>query len=485
VLKRPLFVAAAAITLAASALAFASCKSNDVTQNNTSDQYDSFVTQTATPDQRTTINGPDGSKVVIEAHALATTTDITIGKMKAGKYPDLPSAWASSGGVYSFEPHDQEFAIPVHITVPYTDKGQPIRLVTASPTESWKLVDGVALSGGFVTFDSPHFSFYTVVTGAPIDTTLRDSGADSSIPDATTQDSPADGPQEAEAAAPGSPPIVFVSDLSHPGIFRFFPVAPGVDAGAGASDGGLLYFVDGSPAPAALALSGPPPFLLATIPGPSGRTATFGDPYGAFPNVPASGPIPTPSPGPVAFGAGNLWIANQGANSIDGWAGLTNTISKPYPAAIAALTFDAPSSTLYVVEYMPPALHRLNVPGLTPVNDAGAVSVSGNVAGAATLTPWGELLVVVDGAIHRFSAATLQPAAMPSYGTAIQFMTAPAIGAARWPDGTDEIFIAETENYRVDRYVFATGDPQHATPIANGNLPLPNGELPNGMIIGP
>jgi uncharacterized delta-60 repeat protein len=64
-----------------------------------------------------TVTGPNGSKVVIPAGALATDTRIHIELVTAGA-PALPAGYTSKGQVFAFTPHGTTFAQPVTVTLP-------------------------------------------------------------------------------------------------------------------------------------------------------------------------------------------------------------------------------------------------------------------------------------------------------------------------------------------------------------------------------
>jgi hypothetical protein len=486
VLKRRFLFAAAALALASSVLAFASCKSDDISQtNNNTDQYDTFVTQSASPDVPTTIDGPDGSRVVIEAHALASTTPITIGKMKAGNYPDLPGAWASSGGVYSFEPHAQTFALPVHITVPYTDKGQPVRLVTAEPGGNWSLVDGVNLSGGTVKLDSSHFSFYTVVTGAPIDTTPHDSGVDSSISDATTQDSPADSAQEAEAAAPPSPPTVFIATSSNV-VYRSFAIDPYVDGGAdaGGSDGGWLTVSQAGP----MAV-GTSPFTLfvgqTAAADAGGGVQTVNDPFGLFT---LGAQFPLAKPGAVAFINGELWVLNPTTSHLETWVGGVKTWNSTQTITGGAFAYDPVSTTIFVLQPAGPNVLPFKINNADAGNGKSLSpqttwnNLTASAPNAIIVAPWGDVILCGNGlAVYDKSGGSLS-----KYGT-VNSQTCAGIGIAHWPSGRDELFVADNNQPppvtpMVLRYTLDTG---HTTATPNGSILSPGKQTMTGVIVAP
>lgn len=66
-----------------------------------------------------TVSLPDGAKVVIPPGALAAPVTISVSEVPLPPGTALPPGSVLAGKVYSFEPHDLEFALPVMLTLPY------------------------------------------------------------------------------------------------------------------------------------------------------------------------------------------------------------------------------------------------------------------------------------------------------------------------------------------------------------------------------
>ncbi len=113
-----------------------------------------------------TINGPDGSMLLVPAGALDRSTDLTITK-DPGNAPDLPGGFEAAGDVWSFEPHGQDFAVPVTVRVPVDGTLTDImRLYTAPSGGPWILVGDALFDGDAIMAEVEHFSFFVV--GIPV-----------------------------------------------------------------------------------------------------------------------------------------------------------------------------------------------------------------------------------------------------------------------------------------------------------------------------
>ena len=71
-----------------------------------------------------TVNGPNGTKVVIPAGALAVNTPIAIAQITASNIP-LPSGFTPVGATFAFTPHGTTFAVPVTVTLPFDPASVP------------------------------------------------------------------------------------------------------------------------------------------------------------------------------------------------------------------------------------------------------------------------------------------------------------------------------------------------------------------------
>lgn len=133
-----------------------------------------------------TVNGPDGSSVVIPAGALAQNVNIEIVRSTA-TLPPLPPGMLAVGDFYTFLPHGTSFAVPVTITVPFDQAlvpaGAQPRLIKISPGETiWETVPVTAVAGGLVSGHVTSFSddgavvSEPVITGEPQDVTVPPGG---------------------------------------------------------------------------------------------------------------------------------------------------------------------------------------------------------------------------------------------------------------------------------------------------------------------
>jgi uncharacterized delta-60 repeat protein len=71
-----------------------------------------------------TVNGPNGTKVVIPPGALAVNTPIAITQIAASATP-LPSGLTPLGSTFAFTPHGTTFAVPVTVTLPFDPASVP------------------------------------------------------------------------------------------------------------------------------------------------------------------------------------------------------------------------------------------------------------------------------------------------------------------------------------------------------------------------
>ena len=71
-----------------------------------------------------TVNGPNGTKVVIPPGALAANTPIAITQIAASAIP-LPSGITPIGATFAFTPHGTTFAVPVTVTLPFDPASVP------------------------------------------------------------------------------------------------------------------------------------------------------------------------------------------------------------------------------------------------------------------------------------------------------------------------------------------------------------------------
>jgi hypothetical protein len=112
-----------------------------------------------------TVTGPDGSKVVVPAGALATNTPIAIAKSSAGA-PALPAGVEAVGGMYAFTPHGTSFAVPVTVSVPFDPVQVPadataLLAKTNAARDGWEVVANASIEAGSLTGQISSFSWIT------------------------------------------------------------------------------------------------------------------------------------------------------------------------------------------------------------------------------------------------------------------------------------------------------------------------------------
>lgn len=107
-----------------------------------------------------TLDGPDGSQVVIPPGALAAATTITIARRDTGASADTPDGY-SRGAAYEFTPHDIAFAQPVTLRIPAQADAQAAdqAVFRAGLGEAWQSI-GEGASNGFAQWQSASFSWY-------------------------------------------------------------------------------------------------------------------------------------------------------------------------------------------------------------------------------------------------------------------------------------------------------------------------------------
>jgi hypothetical protein len=141
------------------ALLGVACKTNNINAT-TNNEADTFTVGPAAQD----LVGPDSVEVDVPANAVATSIQVTL-SVEATGFPALPSGATSAGNVFSFEPAGQTFAGAVTVKIPYTASGSgtPMLLTAEDTDTTWTVVSGSSTDGSFLTAQTTHFSFYTVV----------------------------------------------------------------------------------------------------------------------------------------------------------------------------------------------------------------------------------------------------------------------------------------------------------------------------------
>lgn len=110
-----------------------------------------------------TLDGPDGSRVVIPPGALSQDTLIGIARRDTGAPADGPDGYLRQGATYEFTPHDIAFARPVTMRIPAAtanpvdDQG----VLRASPADDrgWESL-GLGATNGYAEWESASFSWY-------------------------------------------------------------------------------------------------------------------------------------------------------------------------------------------------------------------------------------------------------------------------------------------------------------------------------------
>lgn len=110
-----------------------------------------------------TLDGPDGSRVVIPPGALSQDTLITIARRDTGAPALGPDGYVRQGATYEFTPHDIAFSQPVTMRIPAAtaspadDQG----VLRASPADAsgWEAI-GPTAANGFAEWQSASFSWY-------------------------------------------------------------------------------------------------------------------------------------------------------------------------------------------------------------------------------------------------------------------------------------------------------------------------------------
>ncbi|MGH8237526.1 MAG: Calx-beta domain-containing protein [Steroidobacteraceae bacterium] len=122
-----------------------------------------------------TVNGPNGSKVVIPPGALAAATPIAITQIAASATP-LPAGIQSFGTTFAFTPHGTTFAVPVTVTLPLDPAAIPAgvvpQMLKTNAQNQWQEIPNAVF--GTTTMSGEVTSFSDFVGGLQRNTPVRD-----------------------------------------------------------------------------------------------------------------------------------------------------------------------------------------------------------------------------------------------------------------------------------------------------------------------
>ncbi len=117
-----------------------------------------------------TVQGPDGSQVVVPAAALSTDTPVAITQSASGA-PALPTGAAMGSEVFALTPHGTVFSQPVQVRLPADTSRVPPglsgSLYKTNAAGAWERVPGAVVAGGFVTAEVTGFSWFAFFAAPP------------------------------------------------------------------------------------------------------------------------------------------------------------------------------------------------------------------------------------------------------------------------------------------------------------------------------
>lgn len=117
-----------------------------------------------------TVQGPNGSKVVIPSGALAVVTAIAVDQSSASA-PPLPPGLTPIGQMFAFTPHGTTFAVPVTVTMPFDPASVPAgatpALFKTNAQNEWVKVANATFGASSVSGQVTSFSDFQAVTEAP------------------------------------------------------------------------------------------------------------------------------------------------------------------------------------------------------------------------------------------------------------------------------------------------------------------------------
>jgi len=113
-----------------------------------------------------TVNGPNGSRVVIPANALTSNTAIAV-SLSGSSAPALPAGLTAIGQMFAFTPHGTTFAVPVTMTIPFepatVPAGRTPQLMKTNSQNQWEQVSNATFGTNSVSGQVTSFSDLTVV----------------------------------------------------------------------------------------------------------------------------------------------------------------------------------------------------------------------------------------------------------------------------------------------------------------------------------
>lgn len=113
-----------------------------------------------------TVQGPNGSKVVIPSGALAVVTAIAVDQTSAGA-PPLPAGLTPIGQMFAFTPHGTTFAVPVTVTMPFDPATVPAgatpALFKTNAQNQWERVVNASFGASSVSGQVTSFSHFQPV----------------------------------------------------------------------------------------------------------------------------------------------------------------------------------------------------------------------------------------------------------------------------------------------------------------------------------
>lgn len=122
-----------------------------------------------------TVQGPNGSKVVIPSGALAVVTEIAVDQSSANA-PPLPAGLTPIGQMFAFTPHGTTFAVPVTVTMPFDPASVPAgatpALFKTNSQNQWEKVVNATFGAGSVSGQVTSFSNFQAVTDPDFDSSV-------------------------------------------------------------------------------------------------------------------------------------------------------------------------------------------------------------------------------------------------------------------------------------------------------------------------